>query len=139
MREGAESVCPEGELPGLADGLKRPQEEASIPGPLTWGNVFSPLRTDSAKEDPWLLEANVSWITGRSAILVAKKACLSGLGISRSAPRGGKTRGLLVSNVVFSRDLQAHSLWPWDPAPKPVLCLCSMGSVRGLRLGLGFI
>lgn len=46
----------------------------------------------------------VDW--GRSTILVAKKAHLSGIlsdqGPSWSAPRGWKARGLLVSGTVFS-------------------------------------
>lgn len=65
----------------------------------------------------------VDW--GRSTILVAKKAHLSGAlsdqGPSWSAPRGGKARGLLVSGTVFSRGF-FHAHGPFGSKTLPKAC-----------------
>lgn len=67
----------------------------------------------------------------------AEKVWWSGLGTSWSAPCGRRARGLCVSGTVFSGGFPAG--YPLGPKtlPKPVLCLCSTGSVLGLGLGLG--
>lgn len=74
--------------------------------------------------------------TPRGPVLVAEKAWLNGLGTSWPALCGGKARGPLVSGIVFSRDFQAHHPFGPKTTPEPALCLCSVGSVLGLRLAL---